>query len=124
MKKKICLVEDTQDLLDNMATLMLLEGFEVLPCSNGAMALEKLKSFTPDLIITDLWMPVMDGFRFIDELRNVAALASVPVMVFSAAPLKPAERDALNKKVVRFIIKPVTAEGFLEAVNGFFSNTE
>jgi CheY-like chemotaxis protein len=124
MIKKICMVEDTQDLLDNITTLMSLEGFDVLPCSNGAMALEKLKNFTPDLIITDLWMPVMDGFAFIEEARRVPALAAVPIMVFSAAPLKPAERDALDKRIVRFITKPVTAEDFLEAVNLFFANSE
>lgn len=119
MAKKICLIEDTYDLLDNLTTFLKLEGFDVMPCRNGAEALKKLNQETPDLIITDLWMPVMNGFVLIDELKKIPALDHVPIAVFSAAPLQPAERQQLNSKISGYITKPITMEGLLEAINSF-----
>ncbi len=121
MAKKICLIEDTQDLLDNLTTFLTLEGFEVLPCNNGSDALKKLQHYEPDLIITDLWMPVMNGFILIDELKKMPALEHVPIAVFSAAPLQPNEREELNRKIDGYIIKPITMESLLEAIHSFFN---
>jgi DNA-binding response OmpR family regulator len=117
MNRKICLVEDTPDLLENLSRFLILEGFDVLPCKNGAEALEKLKAFKPDIIITDLWMPVMDGFAFIEAVRRDAVFSHTPIAVFSAAPLQGAEKERLANHVNDYIKKPVAMEELLGIID-------
>jgi len=119
MNRKICIVEDTPDLLENLVAFMTLEGFDVIACDNGAEALEKLSTELPDLIITDIWMPLVDGFELIENLKNDPRLADVPVVVFSAAPLEAKEKGALKDKVIGYIPKPVSMEEFLTHVETY-----
>lgn len=119
MNRKICIVEDTRELLENLTLFLSLEGYEVLPCTNGTEALEKLIVYKPDVIITDLWMPVMDGFTFIDTLKADPVLCNIPIVVFSAAPLQPKERELLDSKIDGFIIKPISMESFLDRIREF-----
>jgi DNA-binding response OmpR family regulator len=119
MNRKICIVEDTPDLLENLSTFMTLEGFDVIACDNGAEALEKLKEVRPDLIITDIWMPLVDGFELIEKLKSDPDLSMIPVAVFSAAPLEAKEKNTLQDKVVGYIPKPVSMEEFLVHVETF-----
>lgn len=119
MPRKICIVEDNADLRENLTSFMILEGFDILSCRNGLEAIQKLEHYQPDLIITDLWMPVMDGFAFIDALKENTGLKDVPIAVFSAAPLQVNEKAALNEKVAGYISKPVKMDDFLEAVQRF-----
>jgi DNA-binding response OmpR family regulator len=117
MSEKIFLVEDTPDLLENLTQFLVLEGYEVIPCRNGLEAMTELKNHVPDLIITDLWMPEMDGFKFIDELKKSKTLSEIPIAVFSAAPLQENEKEILKTKVNGFIKKPIAMESFLESIH-------
>jgi CheY-like chemotaxis protein len=118
---RICLVEDTKDLLENLATYLRLEGFDVLPCENAETALAMLPQFKFDLIITDLWMPGMNGFEFIEALHQDAALAKIPIVVFSAAPLSAGDRERLSGRVVGYLNKPVEVDRITEMLNGFIN---
>lgn len=119
--KSICVVEDTPDLLENLAAFLALEGFQVIACSSALDALDKLTLKTPDLIVTDLWMPGMDGFTFIDQLKSNPAWVNIPVLVFTAAPLKPDERERLLEKTKGIVVKPVPMEHFLDSIKSYFN---
>lgn len=119
--KSICVVEDTPDLLENLAAFLALEGFQVIACSSALDALDKLTMETPDLIVTDLWMPGMDGFTFIDQLKSNPAWTNIPVLVFTAAPLKPDERERLLQKTKGIVVKPVPMENFLDSIKSYFN---
>lgn len=119
--KTICIVEDTEDLLENLTAFLSLEGFHVVSCSSATEALEKLKHKIPDMIITDLWMPGMDGYAFIDCLKQNPAWHAIPVLVFTAAPLKPDERLMLEGKTNGIVVKPVSMENFLQSIRAFFN---
>ncbi|MBL7833149.1 MAG: response regulator [Cyclobacteriaceae bacterium] len=119
--KSICVVEDTPDLLENLAAFLALEGFQVIACSSALDALDKLTIETPDLIVTDLWMPGMDGFTFIDQLKSNPAWTNIPVLVFTAAPLKPDERERLLQKTKGIVVKPVPMEDFLDSIKSYFN---
>lgn len=119
MKQQICIIEDTRDLLENLSSFLKLEGFDVLPCKSGEEALEILKDRVPALIITDLWMPGMDGFVLVGEIRKNKRLAGVPLAVYSAAQLSDAEKDFLKDKISGYIKKPISMDGMLECINGF-----
>lgn len=119
--KTICIVEDTEDLLENLAAFLTLEGYEVIACSSGMEALDQFTSRTPDMIITDLWMPGMNGFAFIDHVKAMPKCSNIPVLVFTAAPLKPDEREALLRKTNGIVVKPVAMETFLESIKDHFN---
>ena len=119
MKHQICIIEDTRDLLENLTSFLRLEGFDVLPCKSGEEALEIFKDRVPALIITDLWMPGMDGFVLISEIRKNKRLTEVPLAVYSAAQLTDMEKDFLKDKISGYIKKPISMDGMLECINGF-----
>lgn len=91
----ILLVDDDPDLRQILAEVLEEEGYRVVPVCHGLEALEHLRaSPSPSLILLDLMMPVMDGWRFLEELGHDAALARLPVCVLTAAPLAAAPAPA------------------------------
>lgn len=78
-------------------------GYDVLLASNGQRALEVLEKQPVKLIISDVMMPVLDGYQFVKELRAKPRLADIPVLLISAAPintlkLKPHKAQAYLHK--------------------------
>ncbi|HEX2574587.1 MAG TPA: response regulator [Polyangia bacterium] len=82
----IFLVEDDADIRDSVVEALEDEGYRVTAAANGLEALERLQNedLHPDLILLDVMMPVMDGWGFRAEQQKIPALASTPVLVFSA----------------------------------------
>ena len=117
MNKKILIVEDTPALLKNLVDFFKMEGFEVIPTSHGQEALEKMSGQIPDVIITDLLMPVMDGFTFIKKLAEDPVWKAIPVVVFTAKPLQETSEEIRKFGVSKFIKKPSSVETILTAVN-------
>ncbi|HEY9004837.1 response regulator [Ohtaekwangia sp.] len=116
MPKKIMVVEDTQDLLQHVTDFLTMEGYEVEPCINGDDAYTKLATSRPDLIITDLLMPKVDGFALIEKIKQHEALKKIPVAIFSAKPPQENEAKALSLNVKAFIKKPCSLDDLLVAV--------
>lgn len=67
---RILLVEDEPELNELLADVLELEGYEVLSCANGEQGLECFKVFSPDLVITDMVMPELDGIEFLCRIKN------------------------------------------------------
>lgn len=74
-------------------------GYEVVEAHNGAIALKRAKESRPDLVVTDLMMPVMGGRELIDRLRSSPELISIPILILSAnGSLRPGDADAALPK--------------------------
>ncbi|HEY8936751.1 MAG TPA: response regulator [Cyclobacteriaceae bacterium] len=114
--KKILLVDDTVDILENLTEFLTLEGYELITSLNGLDGLEKLNSNTPDLIITDLRMPGMDGFTFIQKIKSQESTKEIPVLVFSANATPENQQKSIELGAIRFIKKPCTIETLLEII--------
>jgi CheY-like chemotaxis protein len=95
---KVLLVDDERCLLDALCALLAEEGFEVTVAGNGREALERLPSFAPDVVVSDIMMPVMDGQQLLRWLRQQPSTRDLPVILMSAAPLKPGEGVPLLRK--------------------------
>lgn len=115
--KTICIVDDTADLLTNLTGFLRMEGFSVWSFAKAEDALLRLDMDKPDLIITDLWMPEMDGLVFIEHLKSKAHLKAVPVVIFSARPVDDYEVKARLLGVTNFIKKPAQLEEILSVIN-------
>jgi len=108
---------------DNPANLYLLEsilkgnGYAVISAKNGAEALAAAKKTLPDLIITDILMPVMDGFELCRQWKADAQLKKIPFIFYTATYTDPKdEKFARNLGAERFIIKPQKPEILIKEI--------
>lgn len=107
------------DLWENRAVLInLLEplGFNVIEAEHGQQGLEQLRSLHPDLVITDLAMPIMDGFEFLRHMRRDDTLKSLKVIVSSASVSHADQQIALEQGGDSFLAKPVEARLLFEMI--------
>ncbi len=114
-KRQILVVDDRWENCSFFQTFLQGIGFEVLEAENGADALEKLQNCQPDLIITDLIMPVMDGWKFVQKLRELPDFKDTPVIASSASTNSQSsslEIPGCNA----FFIKPIDGEKLLEKI--------
>ncbi len=108
---------------DNAVNLYLLEsilkgnGFEVTRAGNGKEALDSARGSPPDLIISDILMPVMDGFELCRQWRSDDGLKGIPFIVYTATYTDPKdEQFALKLGADRFIIKPTKPDLLMKEV--------
>jgi CheY-like chemotaxis protein len=81
---RILIVEDEPSILSLLADILRDEGYVVTTATNGAEALEMSCRRAPDLVLLDLWLPIMDGWAFLRERQQQHHLAAVPVLAMSA----------------------------------------
>jgi signal transduction histidine kinase/CheY-like chemotaxis protein len=101
----VLVIEDDADTRDMLRRLLDKEGWVVTEATNGRVALERVAERQPELILLDLMMPEMDGFAFIEALRQQDAWRSIPVVVVTAKDLMPDDRRRLNGYVERILQK-------------------
>jgi CheY-like chemotaxis protein len=113
----ILIVEDVPNVLELLEVTLKFKGYAVLTARNGEEALEVLQTQRPVLIITDILMPKMDGYAFVQKLRLNAETRNIPVVFLSATYVTPEDKQfALSLGAARFIEKPIDAEDFLLTV--------
>jgi PAS domain S-box-containing protein len=113
----VMLVEDDPRTRDMMARTLEKAGWIVSEAGNGQEALDLLTAETPELILLDLMMPVMDGFSFLAEMRVRPELQHIPVIVVTARDLTPDDRRRLSGMVEQVLEKsPYTSEQLLKYV--------
>lgn len=95
---RVLCVDDEPDLLYLFAFVLRRAGHEVMQASNGAEALELLEDVLPDVIVTDLMMPVMDGRELIARLRSDPATANIPILLVTATPDPEVDADEILQK--------------------------
>src|SRR5690606_28830070 len=81
---RILLADDNADMRDYVARLLAEEGYRVEPVANGAAALEAVRRERPDLVLSDVMMPELDGFGLLQALRGDPSTRAIPVVLLSA----------------------------------------
>ncbi len=110
----LLIIEDDPDVSDALASVLRDEGYRVVTAANGAEGLRRLRDGeAPCLILLDLMMPVMDGYRFRAEQRRDPALTGIPVLVLTAG-MHDARIDEMS--VAGELHKPIDLEVLLDAV--------
>jgi PAS domain S-box-containing protein len=97
---------------------LLSQRFRVIAVSDGLAALETARRERPDLILTDVMMPRLDGFAFLRELRADRNLGTLPVIMLSARAGEEARAEGLDAGADDYLIKPFTARELLARVGG------
>jgi len=115
--KSILIVDDITENLYFLEVLLKGNGFEVNSAHNGAEALQSARNFTPDLILTDILMPVMDGYTLCREWRADERLRQIPFIFFTATYIdKKDEELALSLGADRFVVKPQEPEALMAII--------
>lgn len=102
---RLLLIEDDEDTRLVIAQTMEREGWTVTQAANGRIGLERLAEMRPDAVLLDLMMPDMDGFEFLEEVRQRAEWLDIPVIVITALDLSADDHRRLNGQVERVIQK-------------------
>jgi DNA-binding response OmpR family regulator len=103
--KKILIVEDEQSLNDAYRMILETEGYAVNVAFNGKEALERLKDFTPDLILLDLRMPLMGGIEFLQNYDKSEAGKKAKIVIFSNLDAKDEIDKAYSLGANKYILK-------------------
>jgi len=83
-KAKILVVDDEETNVKLMEAILLPRGYEIVKAYNGEEALEKVNSESPDLILLDVMMPIMNGFDVCKKLKDDAETRLIPIVVMTA----------------------------------------
>ena len=113
-KRKILLVDNEPENLSMLSELLLPLGFDVAAAVNGCEAIDKAVTCLPDLILMDLFMPVMDGFEATRQIRAISALRETRIIAVSASTFRDTKDQILAMGVHDFIEKPVSMNVLLE----------
>jgi two-component system, cell cycle response regulator DivK len=111
---RVLLVEDAPFLRHAFGRLLRLHGFDVMEANDGREALACLSKFRPQMIVTDLMMPGMDGVELIERLRADPETADVPVVAITAEATEQAEHRARRAGVDDFLVKPIDLPTLLD----------
>jgi PAS domain S-box-containing protein len=117
MKKKVLIVDDNGANLYLLKSLLEEEGFAVVEAENGQEALDKAHADPPDLIVSDILMPVMDGYLLCRHCKEDEQLRQIPFVFYTATYTEPKdEKFALSLGADRFILKPQEPETLIQII--------
>ena len=115
MAKLILIVEDDLDVARLEAEVLEAEGYRTAIAANGWEALDHLRhNNPPDLILLDMMMPIMDGWKFREEQRKLPAVASIPVVTVTAD--SDARGKAASIQAAGHVAKPMRIDTLLDEV--------
>jgi signal transduction histidine kinase/serine phosphatase RsbU (regulator of sigma subunit)/DNA-binding response OmpR family regulator len=105
---QVLVVEDNPDMREYVAGL-LSDDYEVVTATDGVDALEKLAEFRPDLVLTDVMMPRLDGFGLLERLQSDPATTGIPVIMLSARAGEEGTVEGLEAGADDYLAKPFSA---------------
>ncbi|MGG6293126.1 hybrid sensor histidine kinase/response regulator [Leptolyngbya sp. AN02str] len=115
--KKILVIEDDELIRANLQDLLELEGFDVICADTGAQGLAQAQSICPDLIISDIMMPGLNGYDLLTSLRQDSQLAFIPFIFLSAKAEKTNIRHGMKLGADDYLTKPFESAELLDAIS-------
>lgn len=113
---KVLVVEDNPLNMKLFFETLKMKGYDVITARNGIEAMEVLKADIPDLILLDLYMPGMSGFRFANFLSKEHKYSHIPIIVVSASSSVYDVKEMASYNVKAYLVKPISPTKLLETV--------
>lgn len=117
MAKKILFIEDEIELIELVKARLEANNFEVVSAVNGREGLEKVYSEKPDLVLLDLLLPEMDGFRVCQRIKQDSTIKDIPVIVVTASGMKDLGQQCKFAGADDFVKKPYEPAEFIAKIN-------
>lgn len=102
---KILIIEDDRYISKMYQLKLSLDGFDVQVADNGRIGIEKVKEFKPDIILTDILMPEMDGFEVIKQVKSDEELKTIPILIMSNLGQEDHIQKGLELGALGYIVK-------------------
>jgi CheY-like chemotaxis protein len=112
----VLVVDDEPDNLEVVSTVLSFRGMTVKTATDGLQGLEVLKNFTPTLILLDLAMPKMDGWKMFRHVRNNPTTKHIPIVALTAYAMEGDEEKILAEGFDGYLSKPVNLPTLLEDI--------
>lgn len=110
-------VEDDPSIRDSITDVLTLEGYEVSGNENGRQALRNIAAFNPDIVISDVMMPEMNGHTFLSEYRNLENAREIPFIFLTALANRNDFRNGMKLGADDYLTKPFTHAELLDAID-------
>ncbi len=122
--KRVLLVDDEPGLRDAVQAYLEDSDFEVTAAANAQQAFQVLSTAQPDLVISDIMMPGMDGFQFLEELRKLEAYTHVPVVFLTAKGMTTDRIQGYRAGVDAYLPKPFDPEELVAIVENLIERSQ
>ena len=116
MSKTILTVDDSRMMREMLLMVLKDAGFNVVQAEDGVDGLEKLSDASPDIIITDINMPRMDGYGFIQGVRQDERYRATPILVLSTESSADKKSRAREAGATGWIVKPFQKDTLLDVI--------
>ena len=114
--KKILIIDGQPEMRRNLTTILELEKFQPLAAENGRIGVELAKKEKPDLILSEIVMPELDGFAVITAIRGTPETESIPFIFLTAKGEKRDVRTGMSLGADDYLTKPVAKTDLLGAI--------
>jgi CheY-like chemotaxis protein len=115
---KILVIEDNTDSRNLLNYWLSGKGFTVVTANNGAEGLTLARAEKPDLIITDLFMPIVGGVEMIRQIRSEPEIANIPIVLYTAQILESVEK-AIQAGANKAFYKPVDLDELIQYIAAY-----
>lgn len=122
--KKILIIEDNPDIRENVEEILSLSGYQVLTAPNGKEGIEAAQKQIPDLIISDIMMPGVDGYGVLHVLHRDPATQHIPFIFLTSKSERSDFRSAMELGADDYITKPFAGNELLNAIESRLKKTE
>ncbi len=120
---RMLVVDDDPVILKLLRISFEMEGFEVLSAADGQEGLERARSDHPDVVLSDVMMPRLDGLQLLAELKADPATADLPVVLLSAKAQNAEVREGLAMGADDYVTKPFDPLELLDRVNAVLAKS-
>jgi two-component system, OmpR family, response regulator len=120
MDTTILIVDDSQFIVDGLAAILSRKGYTPIMAHGGDECLRILKTSVPDLILLDIMMEPMDGWETLEMIKGDPDTREIPVLMFSAKKITPAEAKEHSLSIDDFVSKPVNPTQLIESIQRIF----
>lgn len=119
---KILIVEDEADIREEVMDWLMFEGYEVIGAANGLIGLEMAVQESPDMIISDLTMPKMNGFQLLTEIRSNPNTNQIPFIILTSAADAASIGKGINLGANTYLTKPFSHADVLNTVRSILES--
>jgi two-component system cell cycle response regulator DivK len=122
MKTKILVIEDNEQNLYLVTFILEKHGYEVIQARNGEEGIEIAKKKSPDLILLDIQLPVMDGYTVARELKMNMIKKDVPIIAITSYAMTGDREKAIEAGCTGYITKPINPDTFISSIEQYLSD--
>lgn len=122
LKKKLLIVDDDSALRDSVSCYLIAKGFQVLVSHSVKDALHQMKISKPDMIISDIMMPYIDGYNFLRMLHLDENFFKIPVILLTAKGMTQDRIKGYDLGCYAYLTKPFDPNELLSIINNVFRN--